>query len=467
MSTSTSGTDRENESTSPSSASVTSPSSGSSRKLDLPPELTPFSKRKGNIEAVIFVNTDKQETMIYPLHTNDRFPDFPTLRKEQWVIRRVFAEMMLDPELSERAEISRLHYQLTKPINHDEDSTGRLSWLPSGVLFRIFNELDPLSLLALAVTSFRLLKLTTPHVRDVIMPPHVGSWAGDKVQCIQLTVDSNLHIQGRGRTSAYIENYCNYQRWTKGYRIVEPLRSFVLPLGREGIYDAERILAGIIGQIEQSPGRLNAIREFITGLQYGDEFWLSFHRERKYWFNKVDSVAFSSGEITVFDLHKWVSADGPGRLDENSLPTSVFGRGMHFLGQDSFFSKSNWAGEPWKIVPCDDHQDDTLGLAPLARAEKRQRMVEDILLRDEGGRVSKIPRSGDETGLPYRSIPDSRRKVALSRQYRKKVMGARALFILVALCWALQAGVFSELWYFVTLGWWVFTGKEIEGGIQI
>ncbi|KAF3283237.1 hypothetical protein TWF970_001216 [Orbilia oligospora] len=438
---------------------------------DLLPVLPPFSERKGNVETAMFVNLDTKETMIYPLHTNERFPDWPTLQKEQWAIRKALAEMMLDQKFSERYKTSRLHRQLTQSIRHDEDSTGRLSWLPSGILFRIFNELDPLSLLALAVTSFRLLKLTAPHVQDLILPQHIGSWAGNRVQYLHVVVDGSLHFQRKGRTPAYIENFVNYRRWTKGHRIVEPPRSFCFTLGSEGSYEAEKIFATIMAQVERYPARLNAIEDFISHLRDGDEFWLSFHQEKKYWFNKIDNSAFDSGEVTAFDLSKWVLASGPGSLDENSLPSSVFRRSMYFLGGDSFFSKSHWAGEPWKIVPCEDNQDDTLRLVPLQRAERRQEMLEDILLREEGGRLSKVPRGKDvlaeEEEFSYRSNPDSRRKVAVSQQYNKKSIGARALMVLVAICWAVRAGVFPELWYFVTLGWWLFMGKEIEGGIQI
>ncbi|KAF3265085.1 hypothetical protein TWF217_002735 [Orbilia oligospora] len=426
----------------------------------LPP---PFSERKGNVETGLFVNLDTKETMIYPLHTNERFPDWPTLQKEQWAIRKALAEMMLDRMFSERYKTSRLHRQLTQSIRHDEDSTGRLSWLPSGVLFRVFNELNPLSLLALAVTSFRLLKLTAPHVQDLILPRHIGSWAGNRVQYLHVVVDGSLHFQRKGRTPAYIENYVNYRRWTKGHRIVEPPRSFCFTLGSEGSYETEKIFATIMAQVERYPARLSAIEDFITHLRDGDEFWLSFHQEKKYWFNKIDSPAFDSGEFTAFDLSKWALAAGPGRLDENSLPSSVFRRSMYFLGGDSFFSKSHWAGEPWKVVPCEDNQDDTLELVPLQRAERRQEMLEDILLREEGGRLSKVPRSEDEEEFSYHSNPDSRRKVEVSQQFNKKSIGARALMVLVAICWAVRAGVFPELWYFVTLGWWLFMGKEIEG----
>ncbi|RVD89079.1 uncharacterized protein DFL_000101 [Arthrobotrys flagrans] len=417
-------------------------------KPDLPPELTPFLERKGNIEAGMFVNIDTEETMIYPLQTNQRFPDLFALRKEQWAIRKAFVEMMLDRELSERYKISRLHNQITRSLKEDPDAIGRLSWLPSGVLFRIFNQLDPLSLLALAVTSTRFLKSTALHVRDVILPPHVGSWAGNRVQYVHLIVDSSLHIQRRGRTTSYIENHVNYQRWTKENRIIEPPRSFYLTLDYKRSRQAEKLLARVMEHVERFPARLAAVREFVNEIRYSDEFWLSFHREKKYWLHKTDNHALDSGEITIFDLHKWTSPNGPSRMDEDSLPSSVFRR-----------------REAWRIVPCEDNQDDILELAPLQRGERRQRMIEDIFLRDEGGRLSKIPREGTDLVLAYRSNPDSRRKFAQSKQCMKKALGARRLFMLLALCWAIKAGVFPELWYFITLGLWLLTGKEIEGGI--
>ncbi|KAK6498416.1 hypothetical protein TWF481_011007 [Arthrobotrys musiformis] len=427
-----------------------------------PLEIIPFSEREGNVETGMFVNLDTKETMMYPIHLNEKFPDIPDFSKERWAIRKAIAEMMLGRQYSERYRMFKLHEKRTSSIKDNPDATGRLSWLPSHILSRILNRLDILSVLALAVTSRRFLKLTAAHVGDILMPPHVGAWAGNRVQYVHVCLDYSLHKTSR-RTKEYIENYVNYHHFTKTHRIVQPPRSAFSNLTSARAQKATKLLTKILAQVQKFPATFGAIGNFIMGVQYDDEFWCSFHKEKKYWFHKPSNIAFDSGEITVFDLHTWVSPHGPGRMDEDSLPSEIARCGMYFLGENSFFPRGYWAGQKWSIVPCEDSQDNGLDLTPLERGERRQQMIEDILLREEGGSLTRKPRKDHETSLLYyRDNPEVELESAVSKAMNERSWAIKKLMLLLVLYWAYESGFLGHLSYFLTLLRWAITGYEHE-----
>ncbi|KAK6329975.1 hypothetical protein TWF718_003402 [Orbilia javanica] len=339
------------------------------------------------------------------------------------------------------------HCKVTQSIKESSKKTEPLSWLPSTVLSRIFDRVDAFSLLALAVTSVRLLKLTAPYVREIIMPRHIGSWAGSHVQYVHLVLDDNLHRTIENPTSEYIENHMNYQIWTKGYKVIEPPRGICFTLDYKKARQAGKILVKIMEHATKYPSKLAAIGEFIQEIQYGDEFWLSFSRHKRYWFYKKDSLALQSPDITVFDLPEWADISGSSTMDRDSLPSSVFRRGMYFMGDASFFAKSNWAGEAWGIMPYEDLQDELLGLTPLQRGQRRHQMIQDIFNKDKTRKV-----------LSYLDYPESDRRQVEAKQKAKTTSARKAAYVALLFLWSYQTGVLSELWYYIGLGWWVFTG---------
>ncbi|KAK6360913.1 hypothetical protein TWF730_007028 [Orbilia blumenaviensis] len=431
-------------------AVATSHTAGHSNTPKPPPpsseQLIPFHRRKGNVETGMFVNIDTKETIIYPLHTNEKITDTVILEKEQWIVRKAFAEMMLDRNFSECARRSKLHSHITQFIK--SKGGDRFSSLPGGILTRVFNKLGPLEILALAVTSFKFLKLTSSHVMDVLAPPHVGSWARDRVHYIHVSLDSAMHGQYQNRTQEYINNSRDFVRYYQIFRRVQPPRGFASCLTMYGAHRANRILDSVLDFAEQFPARLAAIRDFIYQIQEEDEIWLTFHKEKMYWFNKMGR----EDQILAFDLHTWVSLMGPADLGEDSIPTSVFRREMRFFGEDSCFGQFCWSGEICRIVPFEDPQDGTVNATPLERAERRQQMLQDIRYRNAGGRMMKVERDEHETLLPYLRDPDTIRRNTIAKEYERKSIAAKWALAALIIFWLWASGLLEILWFYINQG---------------
>ncbi|KAJ6258318.1 hypothetical protein Dda_6358 [Drechslerella dactyloides] len=291
----------------------------------------------------MFVNLSRKEVIIYPTKVGKNgIIDMDSLRTEQLAVRKAFCEFMLPSRLRAFPKAR------VKPNYVRKRERRRELWdLPDEALVRVIDYLPAATVLLFASLSSLCLNLAAFRIEKILWPEHLGRWAGGAIEFVEIwlkdvCINEEVATPGNSELGPEIGNQVQLAAQYHDYEILKIPRGIY---GDQDGLEATQALWQVLSLGGKNGGIPYQLSWFAGYAYRGEEIYLSFHEDQRYFF------CDTSGDLTEFNHNQYFSTAGSGDPGSNDTPHRIFHANKWIFGSHYISRASNWAGRTVRLGP--------------------------------------------------------------------------------------------------------------------